>query len=412
MQQEPTSAHLKRSIGLPGMVFFGVGTMIGGGFYALLGKMVGLTGAFTPLSLLLAGAIALMSAFSFAELSRRYPTSAGEVQYVDAAFGRSWLSRLVGLLVILTGVVSAATLCAATGGFLLDITGAPAGGLITLTAVLLTLVASWGVAESVIAVAAITLLEAGTLLAIILLSPDRLLELPDLVSEMALSIDSLDGAALVSSAFLAFYAFVGFEDMVNMAEETRDVERTMPRAIFISMFITVTLYLGVATVAMGLEDRAALASANTPLALLLPQGQLGALGIGIISILAGLNGALVQLVMASRVLYGMANKGMAPAFLRRVNTRTSTPLNATVLAGFAILVLATSFTLTGLAQATSFIILAVFTLVNLALASLLWSSRKHTNIRAVPWLPLLAALSCAAMLLVRLALELKELQSP
>ena len=102
---------------------------------------------------------------------------------------------------------------------------------------------------------------------------------------------------------------------------------------------------------------------------------------------------------------------MAPAFLRRVNTRTSTPLNATVLAWFAILVLATSFTLTGLAQATSFIILAVFTLVNLALANLRWSSREDTTLYTVPWLPLLAATSCASMLLVRLAMELTELQS-
>lgn len=406
MSQETAEAGLKRTIGLTGMVFYGVGTMIGGGFYALLGKMVGLTGIFTPLSLLLAGVLALMSAFAFAELSRRYPVSAGEVQYVDAAFNRAWLSQLVGLLVILTGVVSAATLCAATGGFLLDLTGAGAPLLIALTAVMLTLIAAWGVSQSVAIVAVITLIEAGTLLVIVLLSGDRLLQLPDMASQMTASIGQLDGAALITSSFLAFYAFVGFEDMVNMAEETRDVERTMPRAIFISMIITVTLYLLVALIAISLEDQEALATANTPLALLLPQGKYSALVIGIISILAGLNGALVQLVMASRVLYGMANKGMAPSLLGRVSTRTRTPIPATLIAGSIVLALSTTFSLTGLALATSLILLVVFTLINLALASLRWAERGRTSLRAVPWLPLVAAASYISMLLVRLVAEL------
>lgn len=406
MSQETAEPRLKRTIGLTGMVFYGVGTMIGGGFYALLGKMVGLTGIFTPLSLLLAGVLALMSAFAFAELSRRYPVSAGEVQYVDAAFNRAWLSQLVGLLVILTGVVSAATLCAATGGFLLDLTGVGAPLLIALTVVILTLIAVWGVSQSVAIVAVITLIEAGTLLVIVLLSGDRLLLLPDMASQMTASIGQLDGAALITSSFLAFYAFVGFEDMVNMAEETRDVERTMPRAIFISMIITVTLYLLVSLIAISLEDQEALATANTPLALLLPQGKYSALVIGIISILAGLNGALVQLVMASRVLYGMANKGMAPSLLGRVSTRTRTPIPATLLAGSIVLALSTTFSLTGLALATSLILLVVFTLVNLALASLRWAERGRTSLRAVPWLPLVAAASYISLLLVRLVAEL------
>lgn len=397
-------AQLKRSIGLAGMVFYGVGTMIGGGYYALLGKIVGQTGIFTPLSLLLAGSLAFVSALSFAELSRRYPVSAGEAQYVDAAFGIPRLSQLVGALVILTGVVSAATLCAATGGFLLDLTGAPAPGLIALTAILLTAVAAWGVNQSVAVVAVITIIEAGTLLLIILLSPHQLLRLPEMAVEITVNIDQLQGAALLGSVFLAFYAFVGFEDMVNMAEETRDVQHTLPRAITISLAITLVLYLGVAMVAIGLEDRAALAEAHTPLALLLPSGRFSGLAIGIISILAGLNGALVQLVMASRVLYGLANRGMAPGFLRTVNRRTRTPIHATLLAGLVVLVMSTSFSLTGLAMTTSYIILAVFALVNIALAKLRWSEREAGWPGSVPWLPLLAASGCAVMLAMRLFL--------
>ena len=399
MGESAGHTELKRSISLPGMVFYGVGTMIGGGFYALLGKIVHSAGIFTPLALALAGALALLSAFSFAELSRRFPVSAGEVQYVDAAFGVSLLSQAVGLLVILTGVVSAATLCAATGGFLLDLTGAPSLVFIILTGLALTAIAAWGVSQSVAVVAAITLVEAGTLLFIILLSADSLGQAPARLGEMSANIEQLDAAALVAASFLAFYAFVGFEDMVNMAEETRNVKRTMPLAIFISVAITVALYLGVALVAIDLEDRDALAAANTPLALLLPSGVISGLAIGVISVLAGLNGALVQLVMASRVLYGMADKGLAPAGFARVNPATRTPVRATLAAGLVILVLSTSFSLTGLAAATSFIILAVFAMVNLSLALLRWKEGTH-----IAWLPLLAAASCVAMLLARLLL--------
>lgn len=371
--------------------------MIGGGFYALLGKIVGSAGVFTPLALAMAGLLALLSAFSFAELSRRYPVSAGEVQYVDQAFGVTRLSQLVGLLVILTGVVSSATLCAATGGFLLDLTGAPSIVFVAATAMVLTGIAAWGVTQSVLVVASITVLEAGTLLLIIVMSHDSLAHAPALLTEMNASWGQLDASALVAASFLAFYAFVGFEDMVNMAEETRNVKRTMPLAIFIAVAITVTLYLGVAVIAISLDDRAALAAAHTPLALLLPQGAFSALAIGVISVLAGLNGALVQLVMASRVLYGMAGKGLAPTWFAPVNARTRTPLRATLTVGCVVLLLATSFPLTGLAIATSFIILAVFAMVNSSLVRLRWQEGA-----GVAWLSLAAAILCVAMLAVRL----------
>ena len=231
------------------------------------------------------------------------------------------------------------------------------------------------------------------------MSADSLTQAPALLGEMSASWGQLDAAALVGASFLAFYAFVGFEDMVNMAEETRNVKRTMPLAILIAVGITVTLYLGVALVAIGLEDRAALAEAHTPLALLLPGGEYSGLVIGLISILAGLNGALVQLVMASRVLYGMASKQLAPSWFGRVNSRTRTPVRATFAAGAVVLWLAMSFSLTGLAAATSFIILGVFAMVNLALARLRWE-----NDSIIAWLPLVAAASCTVMLVARLTL--------
>ena len=399
MNQQSNSGKLKRTIGLPGMVFYGVGTMVGGGIYALLGKILQGAGVFTPLALLLAGGLALLSAFSFAELTRRYPVSAGEVKYVDAAFGVTRLSQLVGVMVIFTGLVSAATLCAATGGFLLDLTGFSPVAFAVLTAVGLTVIAAWGVSQSVAVVVVITLLEAGTLLLIILLSADSLAHAPALAQEIAADIEQLDGAALVGASFFAFYAFVGFEDMVNMAEETRNVKRNLPLAILIAVAITIGLYLGVALVAMDLEDGSALAKAHTPLALLLPHSAVGGLVIGLISVLAGVNGALVQVVMASRVIYGMANRGLAPDWFARVNTHTHTPVRATLIVGAVVLVLATAFPLTTLAVTTSAIILGVFAIVNLSLARLRWTEEA-----SIAWLPIIAAVSCVAMLLARVAL--------
>ncbi len=103
-------ATLKRSLGLPMLTFYGLGTIVGGGFYALIGEVSAEAGMLMPLAFLAAALIGLLSAFSFAELSARYPVSAGESQYVLEAFGRRWLSAVVGWMVILTGVVSAATL--------------------------------------------------------------------------------------------------------------------------------------------------------------------------------------------------------------------------------------------------------------------------------------------------------------
>lgn len=111
---------LKRSITLPFLILYGLGTMVGGGFYALLGKVSGEAGLWTPIALGFSGLLALLNGFSFAELSSRFPVSAGEAAYVKEGFGRQWLSNTVGWLVILTGVVSAATLAVATIGFLQD----------------------------------------------------------------------------------------------------------------------------------------------------------------------------------------------------------------------------------------------------------------------------------------------------
>jgi len=309
---------LQRSVSLPFLVLYGVGTMVGGGIFALIGEIsVDAKGA-TPFALLLSGAIAFLSACSFAELSSRFPVSAGEARYVQEGFGRFGLAALVGWLVIATGVVSAATLAVATAGFIRDLwTALPELPTIIALVLLFGAVAAWGIGESVAVVAVITVIEVGALLFAFGVNAESLGGLPDRWPEL---LPGDPGGAtwlgVFGGAFLALYAFIGFEDMVNIAEEVRDVERSLPFAILLSVGLTTLLYVAIAIVSVLSGPIERLSDSATPIAELVRGSVPGAmLGVSIVSILTGINGALVQIIMASRVAYGLAKRDKAPNIL-------------------------------------------------------------------------------------------------
>ena len=173
---------------------------------------------------------------------------------------------------------------------------------------------------------------------------------------------------IFSAAFLAFYAFIGFEDMVNIAEEAKAPRRALPIAIVVSVVLSTVIYVLVSLAALLSVPPAQLASSNTPVAeMVRDHGWYSTTGLGIVSLLAGVNGALVQIIMASRVAYGMALQDQAPRCLAHVNTKTHTPLHATGMVMALVLMLAVFFPLTTLAKLTSVIILIIFATVNLAL---------------------------------------------
>ena len=342
--------------------------MIGGGFYALLGKVAGHAGAAAPIAFVCAGVIALLSAFAFAELSARFPFSAGEAHYVGQAFGPR-RAETIGLLVVLTGVVSAATLAVAIVGFLQDLVPLPSEALAIFVVVLLMAgIAAWGVGESVVVVAVITIVEVAALLAVLWIGRDSFTELPSRLGELRPS-SALGWSGVATAGFLAFYAFVGFEDMVNMAEEVKRPERNLPIAILASVIATTLIYVLVSTVAVLRVAPETLAESKTPIATIIGDdgGWFGRSGIGIVSVLTGVNGALVQIVMAARVGYGLAQRGQLPAWLGRVHPKRQTPLAATAVVTLIVLLLALLLPIESLARATSAIILVVFASVNLAL---------------------------------------------
>ena len=207
-------------------------------------------------------------------------------------------------------------------------------------------------------------------------------------------------SSITFGAFLAFYAFIGFEDMVNVAEEVQNPRRTLPMAIYIALVLAAFLYVLVALVAVRSLDVAVLAQSEAPLVDVVAAAgntDAGAL-IGVLSLLSVTNSALAQIIMASRILYGMSRDGALPGWFDNVSPRTNTPIAATLLTGAVVLLFALALPLVTLAEITSFIILAVFTLVNASYFRL--RLRASTGNR-IAMTPLVAILLCVFLLVVQ-----------
>jgi amino acid transporter len=362
-------ARLRRSLNLPLLTLYGLGTTIGAGIYALVGEIAGVAGYGAPFSFLIAAVVAAFTACSFAELSARYPRAAGAALYVQQGFGISRLSLLVGLLVALAGVVSAAALVNGFSGYLQAYLNLERVWVIVAVTLAMGGLAAWGISQSVVVAAVITLVEIGGLLLVIGVGAHELTALPERWQEFLPGGGTGVSATLILlGVTLAFYAFIGFEDMVDVAEEVKDVRKTMPRAILLTLGISALLYFVLMVSALLALSPAELAATGAPLATLYAEhtGE-PAVVIGVIAMFAIINGALVQIVMASRVLYGLGSRGQLPAVLAWVSPTTRTPLLATAVATGAVLALALYGRLAGLAATTSLLMLTIFALVNLAL---------------------------------------------
>lgn len=399
MPEKPT--ELKRTITLPLLTFYGLGTVIGAGVYVLIGEVAGSAGAFAPLAFLMAALVAALSALAFAEFAARKPRSGGEVAYVQHAFGSGRLSVLVGLVVMLTGIVSAATLADGFAGYFREFWAVPHNGAVAGVLAAMTLLAIWGISQSVWTATLITLLEVGGLVFVLaLLGTDMPAQGFAAVRWWPDSLAAWSGVAV--AAFIAFYAFIGFEDMVNVAEEVKEPEKAMPWAIAMVMVSVTVIYLAISVMALAHVSPEALAGSDAPMTYLLrEQGGWATTLITAVSLVAVINGALVQVIMASRVLYGMANQGLIWSGFSKVAERTRTPVRSTVAVGVVVLILAVSLPLSTLAQITSFLILLVFITVNIGLFVV--KRREPAEGFAVPqWWPLAATAACVGMLLIRL----------
>lgn len=391
MENKP---ELIRRLSLPLLIFYGIGTILGAGIYVLVGKVAGEAGFYTPFSFIVASLLAAFSAFSYAELAARFPRSAGEAIYIEEGFGVKPLSIAVGLMIVSVGVVSVAALAHGFAGYFNVFFEIPESVIVVSLVLFVGLVCGWGIGQSVMIASIMTIVEIIGLLIILYVGRDAFTLVPIKIPEMIPPLDTSIWAGIFMGSFIAFYAYLGFEDIVNVAEEAIKPSINIPLAIIISLIVTTLFYILISVVAVLLMSPQELALSNAPLAMLYEKttGHSPVI-ITIISLISVINGALIQVIMASRVLYGMSRKKWLPEKIGEINATTHTPLIATIIIVSFVLFFALLFPLLSLAKITSFITLIIFMSINFALVKIKYSHEGYDGFMVPIAVPLIGGFS-------------------
>ncbi|GLY06782.1 MULTISPECIES: APC family permease [Actinoplanes] len=389
---------LNRVIGPWLLLLFVVGDILGTGVYALTGKVATEVGGAVWLPFLLAFVVALLTACSYLELVTKYPQAAGAALYTHKAFGLHFLTFMITYAVMCSGLTSASSAAKAFAGNFAAVFGPSTGVAIGFMA-LVAVINFRGVGESVKANVVLTTVELTGLLIVIVIGAWAIGGGDGDLSRLT-SFSSPDGNVVLSvtaGTALAFFAMVGFEDSVNMAEETRDPVRIFPKVMLTGLCITGLIYILVAISAVALVPPAALGEGETPLLKVVSAGAPGfPLSVfAFITMFAVANSALINMMMASRLLYGMAREGVLPAAFGRVHAGRRTPwvgILFTTVVAFGLIGYAD---LTALGGTTALLLLVVFTVVNVAVLVLRRDPVSHRHFRTPTVIPVIGAVSCA-----------------
>jgi APA family basic amino acid/polyamine antiporter len=397
---------LKRQVTLFGATIYGIGNILGAGIYALVGEVVGITGNLSWLAFIIAASIGFLTGLSYAELSAMYPKSAAEFVYVEKAFRIRFLSFMVGWMVIFSGLFSAATVALSFGEYLTALLGI--AGTYTVIAVAISLIGALsiinhiGIKESTQTNILFTLIEAAGLVAIIAAS------LPYLGSVDYLALPSqIPLTAVFSAVALIFFAYIGFEDIANIAEEVRSPEKVLPKAILYSVAITTVLYCFTSIAVVSILPYDVIASVPDPMNAVATaaMGPAGGLAISIVALFATANTVFIILIVTSRMTYGMSRDGAFPKNLGKVSPKRGTPTISILLAMVVTMGLVFFQDLTFVANATVFAILIAFAFVNLSLIALRRRApsatrpfRASPSIGTIPVTALLGAGVCVGLL--------------
>ncbi len=367
-----TQPALRRTIGRTVLLLFVVGDILGAGIYALTGTVAAEVGGAIWLPFLCAFGLAALTATAYAELVARYPQAAGAALYANRAFRRPFLTFLVAFAVMMSGITSASAAARAFGGdYLAELLpfGVPTLVAAWVFLAVITLVNVLGVSESIRVNVVLTLIEAGGLLVIIGIGVTALVR-GDGDPSRALELDTAGSAwmGVLGGTALAFYALLGFEDSVNLAEEAQRPRRDYPRALFGGLAIAGAIYLAVAFTASMLVETDVLAGSTGPL---LEVVRVAGLAFppwlfALIALLAVTNTALINMMMASRLVYGMSRERIVPRVLGRVHARRRTPYVAIAFTVVIALTLTATGDLSALADTTVLLLLLVFAVVNVA----------------------------------------------
>lgn len=416
---------LKRVMGPGLLLLFIVGDILGAGVYAVTGRLAGQVGGIAWLPFLVAFAVATLTAFSYLELVCKYPRAAGAALYTHKAFGIHFVTFLVAFTVMASGITSASTSSGLLSSNLLiglnEISGAvPTGDTATLVVallfmVVLALINLRGVGESVKFNVVLTLIEMTALAIVIAIgfvaigSGDGAL---DRITVFENPDDKGLFAAVTVATAIAFFSMVGFEDSVNMVEETKDPARIFPRMMFTGLGIAVVIYMLVAVSVVAVIPAGDIANPQNPEAgILLDVVRVGAPGLPIdsifpfLTVFAVANTALINMLMASRLVYGMASQQVLPKPLGKVSRNSRAPWAAiaftTTLALVLIVVVrlqSENTVVAALSGTTALLLLAVFTIVNVTVLVLRRDPGAEGHFKAPTVVPVIGALSCAYLL--------------
>ncbi|MFH1144940.1 MAG: APC family permease [Candidatus Eisenbacteria bacterium] len=376
-----TTPTLARRIGLFFLIVYGVGDIVGSGIYGTIGVAAGAMGNAVWLAFLAAMVAAILTGLTYASISSRYPRAAGAAYVTQRAFRAPLLSYLVGLAVMASGLTSIATACNVFARNLAVLLGGPPLWLLMVAfLVALTAINLWGIRESMWANLVCTVIEVGGLLFIIAIGMRYWGGVDYLATPQATPGHSgLGLSMLLTGAVLTFYSFVGFEDMINVAEEVKEPERTMPWGLIAALTIATLLYIAVSITAVSAVPATELADVmrGAPLVQITRRiaPWLSPSVFNAITLFAVANTALLNYVMGSRLAYGMACQGLLPRYLGAVNARRRTPHHAILTLFAAALILALIGNIPNLARATALLLLSVFAVINLAL--LVLKARPH-----------------------------------
>lgn len=397
---------LHRSIGPAQMALYGLGSMVGAGIYGLVGKTAGVVGNAVWLAFLVALVAALLTALSYASLGSRYPRAAGAAYVTQRAYGFPLLSFMVGLALVCSGLSSIATqsrvfaanLALLTGLEELPLEFLALGFLLVMSGIVFR-----GIRESMWVNVTCTLISAAGLILVVAVGISHWGSVDYFETPATLG-DDVATFLVMQGAVLAFFAFIGFEDMYNVAEETRNPERTVPLGLLLAMAAAAILYIAVAVTAVSVVPWQELAEAPGPITEVVSRAapDIPPVLFTAITLFAVANTALLNYVTASRLLYGMAHQGLLPPALGNIHAGRRTPHSA-IAALFLVLVpLALAGTITQLAAATVLLLLLVFMVVNGALFILKGRKNERPGLFEVPRIvPALGAAVCLGLIAVR-----------
>lgn len=402
MSKEPT--HLARNVGLLSLTLYGVGDILGSGIYGLVGKAAGEMGSAVWLAFLVSMIAAGLTGLSYASLGSRYPRAGGAAYSTYRAFKSGFLSYVVGLAVLASGLTSMATAARVFAGYLSG-TGVlgdfPVWIIAFVFSILVALLVFRGIRESLMANGVFTLVEVGGLLLILVVGASYLGSVDYFDATTVTNPTGELGLSLVlSGAVLTFYSFVGFEDMLNVAEEVKEPRKTMPRGLLLAVGISSLIYMGISLVAVSVIPAAELAQSKQPLVDVVAKAAPGFPTplFSVIAMFAVANTALLNFVMGSRLLYGMARNGLVPSALGRVHPKRRTPALAVLAVWCLFVVLILSGDISSLAKATSVLLLSCFTIVNIALIVLKRAEKIPGSFEVPSFVPALGAMICLALL--------------